>query len=37
MDRAMEPALHHHEPEIEAALERLLDRMVSDFNHGGPV
>jgi hypothetical protein len=37
MDRAMEPALYQHEPEIEIAVERLLDRMASDFNHGGPV
>jgi hypothetical protein len=37
MDRAMEPALEQHGPEIEAAVERALDQIANDFNHGGPV
>jgi len=35
MDRAMEPALHTHEHQIEAATEQLLDHMANDFNRGG--
>ena len=35
MDRAMEPALHAHEPEIETRVDQLLDRMANDFNRGG--
>jgi hypothetical protein len=35
MDRAMEPALERHAPEIEAAVEHLLDEVSADFNHGG--
>jgi hypothetical protein len=35
MDKAMEPSLHAHEPEIENAVDRLLDRMANDFNRGG--
>jgi hypothetical protein len=34
MDRAMEPALHHNEPRVERDLERMLDRIADDFNHG---
>jgi len=37
MNRAMEPALHHHEHQIENAVEHLLDEMADDFNHGGPI
>jgi hypothetical protein len=34
MDRAMQPALDQHGPEIEHRFEELLDRISDDFNHG---
>jgi hypothetical protein len=37
MDRAMEPALEHHEPELEQAVELMLDEVADGFNHGGNV
>lgn len=32
MDRAMEPALHHHEGQIAHEVEHALDRIADDFN-----
>jgi hypothetical protein len=37
MDRAMEPALRQNEPQIEAGMERILDRVAAQFNQGGPL
>jgi hypothetical protein len=36
-DRAMEPALEHNEPRLEATIERALDRIADRFDAGGPV
>ncbi len=33
MDRAMEPALERHAPELEANVEALLGQISADFNH----
>jgi hypothetical protein len=35
MERAMEPALHHHEAEVALAVDHALDRLADDFNRGG--
>jgi hypothetical protein len=35
MDRAMLPALHRHEAEIEQRLEHMLDVIADGFNRGG--
>jgi hypothetical protein len=37
MDRAMLPALHRHEAEIEQRLEHMLDVIADGFNRGGGV
>jgi hypothetical protein len=34
---AMEPALEHHAPDVEARMEHALDRMADHFNRGGTV
>jgi hypothetical protein len=34
MDRAMQPALDRHEPEITARMEHLLDVVADEFNRG---
>jgi hypothetical protein len=34
MSRAMEPALERHAGELEANVERMLDRVADQFNHG---
>jgi hypothetical protein len=33
MERAMQPALEHNEPQIERATEAILDRVAAGFNH----
>lgn len=33
MERAMEPALEQHRPQIEQEVERVLDWVADDFNH----
>ena len=35
MDKAMEPALAQHAPEVEARFAELLDREIDKFNRGG--
>jgi len=35
MDRAMQPALDRRHGEIEAEFGHMLDRVATDFNHGG--
>lgn len=35
MDRAMEPALHMHEHDIERRYSEMLDRVADRFNRGG--
>lgn len=35
MDRAMQPALDHHQDEVERDLERMLGRVTNDFSDGG--
>jgi hypothetical protein len=32
----MEPALEQHAPQLEADVERFLDRLTAEFNAGGP-
>lgn len=34
-ERALEPALHRHEADIERALDQALDRLCDEFNRGG--
>jgi hypothetical protein len=36
-DRAMEPALNMHSPEIERSVEQALDKICDQFNYGGPL
>lgn len=35
MDRAMQPALHRHEAELEQSLDHMLDVIADGFNRGG--